>query len=273
MYVEDRWYLINHIEHEYKYPGHYGARGEKREKKKKATPEQMAKQNQANREARYRRLLRKNFYPGDYWVTLKYKRGTRKSFPEFRRDIQKFLRILRREYKASGGSLKFVYRLEVGRYGGLHAHMVINRLAGKAYTDLIIRDAWQQVESAGSIDYTTIREQGGFKKLAEYITKQPRGEIAGQMCLFSAQEQKRLVAVSSSRNLERPKPERREYRHWTMRRILEEGPKPTPGYYIDRDSIWAGKNRFTGYSYYKYTEVRIRQIDCRGGPDPGGGHG
>ena len=29
MYAKDSWYLINHIEHEYKYQGRYGAKGEK----------------------------------------------------------------------------------------------------------------------------------------------------------------------------------------------------------------------------------------------------
>lgn len=272
MHVKDSWYLINHIEHEYKYPGRYGAKGEKRKKKKKATPEQVAKQNQHNREVRCRRLIRNNFYPGDYWVTLKYKSGTRKCMEEFLKDMGKFLRGMRKEYKARGEPLKFIYRLEIGKRGGLHAHIVINRLPGQAYTDLVIRDAWQKVTKDGSVDYTTIREQGGGKDLAEYITKQAGEEIEGQMHLFSAKDQRRLIRFSSSRNLDRAEPVRKVYRHWTMKKILENGPKPTPGYYIDKDSIQAGVNRFTGFSYYKYTEVRIDQIDCRR-RNQGGGDG
>lgn len=273
MHVKDSWYLINHIEHEYKYPGRYGAKGEKRKKKKKATPEQVAKQNQYNREVRIRRLLRNNFYPGDYWVTLKYKSGVCKCMEEFIKDMRRFLRGMRREYKARGAPLKFIYRLEIGKRGGLHAHIVINRLPGDAYTDLIIRDAWRKVTPEGSVDYTTIREQGGGKDLAAYITKQAGEEIAGQMRLFSQKDQKKLIRISSSRNLDRAEPVRKIYRHWTMKKVLENGPKPTPGYYIDKDSIRAGVNRFTGFSYYKYTEVRIDQIDCRWRRDPGGGHG
>lgn len=273
MIAEDKYYLINHIEHEYKYPGRYGARGEKRKKKKKPTPEQVAKQNQYNREARCRRDLRNNFYPGDYWVTLKYKSGVRKCMEEFLKDIKKFHRGMRREYKKRGEPYKWICRLEIGRRGGLHAHIVINRLPGDAYTDLIIRDAWKKVEPDGSVDYTTIREQGGGKELAAYITKQAGEEMAGQMHLFSKEDQKRLVRISSSRNLDRAQPVRKIYRHWTMRKILEEGPKPAPGYYIDKGSIQAGVNRFTGYSYYRYTEVRIDQIDCRRRRDPGGGNG
>lgn len=272
MYAKDSWYLINHIEHEYKYPGKYGAKGEKRRKKKKPTPEQVAKQNQYNREVRCRRLLRNNFYPGDYWVTLKYRSGARKCMEDFLKDIRKFIRGMRREYKTRGEPLKFIYRLEIGRRGGLHAHIVINRLPGDAYTDLVIRDAWRKVTPDGSVDYTTIREQGGGKDLAAYITKQAGEEIAGQMKLFTQKDQKRLIRISSSRNLDRAEPMRKVYCHWTMKKILENGPKPTPGYYIDKDSIRAGVNRFTGFSYYKYTEVRIDQIDCRR-RNQGGGHG
>ena len=273
MYAKDSWYLINHIEHEYKYQGRYGAKGEKRRKKKKATPDQVAKQNQYNREVRCRRLLRGNFYPGDYWATLKYKKGTRKCMEDFTKDMKKFLREMRREYKKRGVPLKFIYRLEIGKRGGLHAHIVINRLHGQAHTDLIIRDAWQKAAPEGCVDYTTIREQGGGRELAAYITKQAGEEVDGQMCLFSKKDQRKLIRISSSRNLVRAEPVRKVYRHWTMRKILENGPKPTPGYYIDKDSIRAGVNRFTGFSYYKYTEVRIGQIDCRWKTGAGGSDG
>ena len=39
-----------YIEHEIKYNGRYGAKGEKRAPRKKATPEQIQKQNQYNKE-------------------------------------------------------------------------------------------------------------------------------------------------------------------------------------------------------------------------------
>lgn len=272
MYAVESYRLINHIEYEYKYQGRYGARGEKRKKRKKPTPEQVARQNQYNREVKCRRLIRNNFYPGDYWVTLKYKKGARKCMEEFLKDIQKFHRGMRREYKKRREPYKWICRLEIGKRGGLHAHLVINRLPGDAQTDLIIRDVWKKVTPGGSVDYTTIREQGGGKDLAAYIVKQAGEEIEGQMHLFCKKDQKKFTRISSSRNLDRAVPVRKIYRHWTMKKILEEGPKPTPGYYIDKESIVAGINRFTGFSYFKYTEVRIRQIDCRR-QDPGGGHG
>ena len=42
-----------------------------------------------------------------------------------------------------------------------------------------------------------------------------------------------------------------------MRRLIEEGPKPREGYYIDKNSIRTGINRYTGKSYYQYTEIKL----------------
>ena len=124
------------------------------------------------------------------------------------------------------------------RFGELDSYQDINESVsythlGQTDTDLLIRKAWRRVTESGSIDYTTIREEGGCENLAGYLVKQVSEEIEGQLELFEMKEQKKLLSVSSSRNLIRPVPVRKKYAHWTMRRILKEGPKPTPGYYID----------------------------------------
>ena len=143
--------------------------------------------------------------------------------------------------------------------GGLHCHMVINRIQDG---DLLMRDAWKKAsEDAGSIDYTTIEETGGFGGLAEYICKLPDEEITGQLRFDIPEEDKRkLIAISSSRNLKRPCPVVKKRSHWTMRRLLTQEIKPQEGFAIDKDSIRKGVNRFTGLSYLYYTEVRIDQL-------------
>ena len=55
-----------------------------------------------------------------------------------------------------------------------------------------------------------------------------------------------------------------------LRKLIEEGPKPKAGYYIDKDSLEYGVNPYTGMSYLRYTEVRIKEIRR---DDPGGGYG
>lgn len=259
-YKEDLFISSNYIEHEINFKGNYGAKGEKREKREKPTPLQIEKQNQWNRVKRLRRTLQLNFYPGDYWITVKYKAGTRKEIQAVKADVKKFLDGLRKKYKARGQPLMFVYRIEIGKRGGLHCHMVINRIPDG---DLLIRDSWKvATNDAGAIDYQTIDDSGGFNGLAEYICKKPDVEHLGQIeFTFREEDRKKILAISTSRNLKRPEPIRKKYNHWTLRRILtgESDIKPTEGFYIDQDSIRKGVNRFTGLSYLYYTEVRIKQ--------------
>ena len=51
-YWHDIYRFDNSIEHELKFAGKWGAKGEKRQKKKKLTPEQVAKNNQRAKETR-----------------------------------------------------------------------------------------------------------------------------------------------------------------------------------------------------------------------------
>ncbi|BCK01437.1 rolling circle replication-associated protein [Anaerocolumna chitinilytica] len=260
-YWKDVWEFTNSKEYEYKYAGKYGAKGEKRGKRKKATPEQIKRQNQSNREKKMRRLIKANFIPDDLWNTLKYPKGTRIPLEGVREHLKDFLIALRKEYKKRGEPLKFIKRMEIGEQGGIHIHILVNRLKN-AQTDLIIQQCWQQ----GSVNHESIYEHGGYKKLANYIVKLPDEEMEGQLSFFPEEERKELVSYSTSRNLIRPEPERTEYRRWTVRDLIENGPKPTPGYYIDKDSIHYGVNPYTGMSYYHYTEYRIEEINSRSSP-------
>lgn len=270
-YWHDIYRFARSIEHEFKFAGKYGAKGEKRQKRIKPTPEQIAIQNQRNKETRMRRTIKLNFRERDLWCCCKYPAGVRLSLKDVQKDKRKFTRILRREFKKRGSPLKWVARLEVGERGGIHFHILINRLPGEQ-TDLLIEEAWKKAletsamqkvrpghRTEGLVDYRTVYEAGDFKNLAEYICKQPKEDTPEyeQICLFEKNEQKALLSVTTSRNLIRPVPEREKKSHRTMRKIIEDGPAPTPGYYIDMDSLHIGVNPYTGYSYCKYTEVKL----------------
>lgn len=257
--AKDIWRFANSIEYEYKFTGRYGAKGEKREKRKKVTPEQIKKQNQTNREKKTRRLIKRNFFPEDLWITLKYPKGKRKPLGEIKEDFKKFLAKMRVAYKKRGESFKFIYRMEIGKKGGIHIHILINRSRGKPDTDILVQELWTH----GQAYYTTIYEFGGYQKLANYIVKRPDEEVEKQLSLFDEKEQKEFIRYNTSRNLIRPEPERKIYRRRIMKKLIEEGPEPTPGFYIDKNSIYCGKNPFTGLSYYQYTECRINEIKSR----------
>lgn len=270
-YWHDTWSFRNSIEHEFKFAGKYGAKGEKRQKKKKPTPGQIAKQNQRNKETRMRRTIKANFAEKDLWCCCKYPEGIRLQIEDVKKDKSRFLRILRREYEKRGSPLKWVARLEIGERGGIHFHILVNRL-WKSQSDILIADAWSRAlersalqsirpgcRTEGLVDWASTYDSGGYKALADYICKQPEEgtEEYKQLSLFAPEEQKQLLSVTSSRNLIRPEPERHYYSRRTMRKLVEDGPEPTPGYYIDIDSLYIGTNPYTGYSYCKYIELKI----------------
>lgn len=272
MYIVDKWTFDNSNEYEYKYKGIYGARGEKRQKRRKPTKEEMEKVNQRNKETRIRRLIKANFSEKDLWCCMKYPGGVRMKPPDVKKDIQRFLRALRGEYRKRGAELKFIYRMEVGSKGGVHFHIIVNRI-WSSQTDVILQECWsralkhsaasergQPIESQGLVDFRPLYESGSYENLADYITKKPREDTEEykQLSFFNEEDQKALTSVSTSRNLVRPQPERKEYVRRTVRKIIEEGVKPSPGYFIDQDSVYIGTNPFNGYTYIKYTEIRLK---------------
>lgn len=259
MYWRDTWRFNGSIEYEFKYAGKYGAKGEKRGKRKRASPEQIKKQNQSIRENKVRRIIKANFTEDDLWCTVKYKAGERPPLEQVREDIKKFLRQVKAEYMKHGAGLKYIKRLEIGARGGVHLHILVNRIEG-VNTDRLLQKLWPH----GRINYESLYESGGYADLASYIVKQPTDEIEGQLSMFTEDECREFKSYSTSKNLIRPQPERKEYCRWTLRDLVENGPKPTPGYYIDKNSIVCGVNRYTGMSYYRYTEYRIKN-DERGG--------
>ena len=130
MYQQKVWRSENRIEHAVYWKGKCGARGEKKAKKQKATPEQMRKQNQINRINTLARTISLNFYPNDYWTCLKYRAGTRKSIEEVRKDFRLFRDRMTRAYKKRGEDFKYIYRIELGKRGGIHIHILSGKLAG-----------------------------------------------------------------------------------------------------------------------------------------------
>lgn len=252
-------------EYEYHFKGNYGAPGEKRGKRKKATPAQIEKQNQWNKETLVRRLILLNFDEDDLWTCLKYKEGTKLSVETVKKHWKEFRNKMSRAYKKAGEPFKFICRMEVSKSGGVHIHVLVNRLRGDVQTDKLMSQYWKEITAkglgkAGHINVTPMYEEGSYEALAEYLTKKPRKEEYEQLSLFPEEERKDLIKYSTSRNLKRPVPKKKEYRRWTVRRLIENGPKPRPGYYIDKNSIISGVNRYTGMSYYRYREIKINTL-------------
>ena len=140
-------------------------------------------------------------------------------------------------------------------------HILVNRIPGEPNTDVLVQEAWK----CGRVNYQSVYEYGGYEQLANYIVKRPSEEDEAQLSLFPETERKELLSYSCSRNLIRPEPERTEYTRRTVRKLVEEGPKPTPGYYIDKSSIYYGVNPYTGMTHYQYIEYRLGEGHPHGG--------
>ena len=237
-YKKKSYKFKNAIEIEEFHNARYGAPGQKREEKKKLTPEQMEKVNQYNRERKARLKLRAHFEVNDYFTDLTYRKEDRPSdMKEAKEHFRKFIRIVRKEYKKRGQEVKWMRNIEVGTKNGWHIHLVINRIPD---TDIILKKAWQRGRVVNELLYS----KGEFRKLAAYIVKTPKTD-----------KKLKEAHYSCSRNLPIPDPEVKVYRKWkTWGKI-----RIPKGFYLDKDTLHEGINPITGFRYRRYTLLRVRR--------------
>lgn len=233
MRIKKQWNFDTSIEIEEGYTGRYGAPGKPREKKRKPTPEEIRRQNQRNRENNMRRLIKANFGKYDCWETITYRKGDRPTLEEMKADMQRLIRKVRKEYRKRGHELKYILRMEIGKRGGPHIHILVNAISGTDYrTEVILSQCWDK----GHVNSKTLYESGGYKELADYIVKEQQ-----------EWEPESLKRYTRSRNLEVPKP---KVRKWKARSWRE--PKAPAGWYIDKETFFEGTNPFTGKTYRHY---------------------
>lgn len=215
----------------------YGAPGQKRAERRKATPEQMAAANQRAKEKKCRRKLRAHFKKDDYFVTLTYRKDERPQDMEAaKQDVRRFIRRIRKAYKGRGDPLKWIANIECGSRGAWHVHLAINRTQDG---DRIISKAWEH----GRIMMQLIYEQGKCQRLAAYLTKTPLTD-------------KRLKEshYMASRNLPIPKPKQKIIRWKPFGKI-----RTPEGWYLDKESYIEGINPVTGYLFREYAYLRSRR--------------
>ena len=250
MYRLDIYRFPTSTEYEYKFIGNYGAKGEKRAPKQKRTPEDIERQNQYQRQKTVRHLIKANFTQGDYWTTLTYPKDESRTIQEVAKDISKFLGNMRYQYKKADIPCKYIYRIEIGSRGGIHVHIIMNRIPD---LDRMIQKYWIHGKS-----HNELLDDGTYEQLADYIVKPPTDQQKKLLKTFD-EDAKKLIRYSCSRNLTRPIPEKKEYSRRTMRDVFNHDLVPEKGFYIDKNSIRRGINPFTGMSYLSYQEVKLKK--------------
>lgn len=214
----------------------YHSRGQpppgERAGKKAATPEAMARANKRQKERNARLLIMNNFGEDDYYITLTYRKEERPDMEECKKQFQKFIRKVKEAYRKAGETLKWIRNIEIGSRGGIHIHLIVNRILN---TDVIVRRFW----SHGGVHQTLLYLEGGFRELAAYMTKAGKDEKGI-----------RESSYSTSRNLDRPEARTKVMSGRTFRNRKIRIPR---GYYLDKGSLYEGINEYTGYPYRYYT--------------------
>lgn len=202
--------------------------------KKNKTDAAVKKQQQREREKKLRWLIEANFVPGDWHVTLTFRKDCRTTDREKIKAIKKeFMNALRKIYKKEGKELKFVCVTEKLKTC-VHFHVVLNDIPHLAKE---VTCAWKYGRAYTSSLYES---DDGFKQLASYMIKEDH--VKGEQ------------SYSRSRNLIIPetKVEVISAKKWTKE------PKAKKGYYIQKGSVKDGISEITGYQYQYYTMIKIR---------------
>lgn len=234
MYVREKILLPDRIEIQEKHTGRYGAPGQKRTKKRKATSEQVVRQNRWKKISHIRHLLLMNFRQYDYFTTLTYRTGERpETLEEAKKDFQIFIRKVRAYYKSMGIPCKWMVVGERGSRGGIHFHLVLNRIRDG---DRMIAKYWTHGGRATEL----MRQPETYGRLAEYLAKTPSNK-SDEKSFFS-----------HSRGLLEPKVVREVMKRKTFRK----DPFVPKGYVLDKDSLREGESCVTGHPYRYYTVMR-----------------
>ena len=178
-------------------------------------------------------------------MTITYRKGDRPTWSEMIKDIQKLIKDVRKRYRKIGKELKYIYRLQIGKRGGPHIHILVNRVQSQeGGTDIFFSECWKK----GHINFRSLYEAGNFEDLAEYIAKP-----------IEEWEPKEAKRYHPSRNLIRKEPKEKVINRRNL--VDKQGrmiyPKAPKGYYINPDSVKMGINPVTGYAYRHYTLIKL----------------
>lgn len=125
--------------------------------------ERVKRSNDRIAERTLRRKLNTNFGHGDIFMTLTYN-GEAPTKEEAKKELDNFLRRLRREYRRAGKEMKYIVVTEY-EAKRIHHHVVLNYLdAG------LVKETWQR----GKTNTTFLDESGQYEALAAYLIKETK---------------------------------------------------------------------------------------------------
>jgi hypothetical protein len=231
------------IEIEKYYTSRYKKKGITKGDKVKPTSEQQKKVNTKHAERKLRLILNENFTGEDIHLVLPYTRARGEppvTKEQMRKDINEFLRPLRKEFKMLGQELKYIHVMETGKKGARHHHLVIN------YIDIHIL---QKIWTKARVQIFPMDKNGQYGKLASYLIKFTDKTVGTDEALQGRR-------WNSSTNLRRPEPEIEIISEHEWYRTE---PKPLKGYYIEKESVEIGIHNpeYSGYGFFRYRMIQL----------------
>ena len=203
------------------------------------TPQAQAQANTNRAERKLRQLLNHNFRPGDYHAVLTYRRDSRPSPQEARKNLERFLCRLRYHCKKAGIVLKYIAVTEYKR-AAIHHHIVIPNIGSRQL---------QKLWTLGRVMLSPLDDSGQWRKLAAYLVKETAKSFSQPGRVYG----KRWCASS---NLERPPVKRKIVRASRWR----DTPREPKGYYLEKGSLYTGECPVTGTYLQEYCLIRLQEV-------------
>lgn len=209
----------------------FGKKGEKRQRRKKPTAEQMKEHNRKMAEKKLRRLIKCNFTEDDWHLTLTYDKDNRPTAEQAHKFLLNFIKCIRRYCKKHNYVFKYVHITE---YEGvaIHHHIIINNFPN---VQRVVIKKWKY-----NTNWSPLYANDRVEELASYLIK----ETDKTFRTAKAGKQR----YSCSRNLERPEPD--EIRPCNLKKLSPNPRVPKEyrdKYIIDVDYCYYGISNKTGY--------------------------
>lgn len=219
--------------------------GEPRKPKENPSPISKVR---ANYRAAWRKLtalMNENCHDGDYHLTFTYCAENRPTDPfEAKRDFtKKVLPQIRKLYASRGVEFTYYfYRLEVGKRGGIHHHMVV-----PAFPTHLLRKIW--TPEIGNV-HTTALYSGEYSALAAYFLK---SENPDDPVHYNPMPGRKW---SMAKGIKRPQPPKKKE---LVGSWISKDPYIPKGYILQPDTYYIGENPYTGRPYRCYIVYRPQE--------------
>ena len=243
MYQQKTYIYGNRIEIDKHYTWRCYNRNEGRQPKTKPTPEAMKKRNDREAIRKLSRLLIQNFTESDWHLVLTYRPENRPDQEGAKKELNHFLRKLRREYKKHGEELRYIVVTEF-ESKNIHHHIVLNGISDMSE---VINACWE-----GGKHFTPLYQDKDFGGLAEYLTKETRRTFDKSDAVF----RKRYYC---SKNLRQPVVKVKQVDADSWRKEPKVPARLVKlGYVLDKNSVEYGVNEM-GYGYQRYILIRYQR--------------